>query len=583
MLFLCVCTSFAQISVKSSGEPQYITDELLRLESLRINNPQLFGDGLDALAFEQMKMSSYQQCHYAFLRAYQKAFKGESKQAIKVMENLIPSCDDLRVRVRLNALIANISVIGGNYLKASNHIDLVIQNAEQTADTTTKTLAYSAAAIVYNLLDQRELGVKYSELLYNLEPTDKNLCHLHYSSNVHHLDGNNPPKEFSEIKEMSGQCKSSGNLLYSQFLILDNIKWKLAQDRLDENALGEIEAEIRNIDAEIQNSPYKNILGIFAAIKAKFYWFKSENKLAQSHALNALKLNQDLGNTEQLIMALEVLEKVSKDNGDFQSSYNYLKKINKTQLSMYDETQAKQMAFMAVKHSNLAKVFEIEQLNRQKEVLELEKKLANQEANNQRLIILLILTVLAMMVLWLFKIKKRHDYFRDVSEIDHLTKVLTRKAFEEQVKVQLENCEKTNSPINIAIMDLDLFKNVNDSHGHLIGDWVLKNVVYAIKELVEENMILARLGGEEFCIVMADVDCETMRNKLEMMRSAIETLDCSESGAKLSVTASFGYTSSVTSGYSLPLLLTHADVALFDAKKHGRNQVVKFKTLQGRT
>ncbi len=569
----------AQVVGDKTGEPQYITDELLRLESLRINNPQAFNEGLDVLSFDQVKMSSYQQCHYSFLRSYQRAFKGESKQAIDVMEKLIPSCDDLRVRVRLNALIANISVIGGNYEKASNNIDLVIQNAEQTADITTKSLAYSAAAIVYNLLDQRELGVKYSELLYNLEPTEKNLCHFNYSSNVHHLDGDNPPIDFSEIKSMSEQCLESGNLLYSQFLILDNIKWKLSKQQLDPRTIAEIDTTISQIDAEIQNSPYQNILGIFAAIKAKLNWFKGDTEKAEYHAMNSLDLNRNLGNTEQLIMALEVLENVYKSRNDFKQSYQFLLQKNKAELSMYDETQAKQMAFMTVKHSNLAKVFEIEQLNQQKEVLELEKKLANQEANNQRLVILLILTVLAMMLLWLYKIKKRHDYFRDVSEIDHLTKVLTRKAFEDQVKVQLQICEQTNKPINVAIMDLDHFKHVNDNHGHLIGDWVLKNVVYAIKELVEENMILARLGGEEFCIVMPGVDCEVMNQKMELMRVAVESLDCKESGADLSVTASFGYTSSIYSGYSLPLLLTHADVALFEAKKGGRNRVAKFRII----
>ena len=110
--------------------------------------------------------------------------------------------------------------------------------------------------------------------------------------------------------------------------------------------------------------------------------------------------------------------------------------------------------------------------------------------------------------------------------------------------------------------------------GHLIGDWVLKNVIYTIKELIEENMIIARLGGEEFCVVVSDTTPEIMHKKLEVMRQAIEHLDCSEAGTDLSVTASFGFTSSETSGYSLPLLLTHADVALFEAKNKGRNQIV---------
>lgn len=578
MLFLCVSQSFSQtvISPVSTGETQFITDEILRLEALRLVDPNSFNIGLNNLGAEQTNMSVYQYCHYSFLRAYQSAFRGESEAAIVAMKKLIPNCDDLRVKIRLNALVANISVIGGDYEKSSNHIDLSIQDAEQTTDLTSKALAYSAAVIVYNLLDQPELGVKYSELLYDLVPTEKNLCHLHYSSNVHHLDSNEPPIDFTKIKTMSEQCIKSGNLLYGQFLILDNIKWKLIKGQLDQASMRQIKNTLNSLNAAAFNSPYKNLQAIFAAVKAKFYWIEGDGAEAKRFALESIKLNQNLGNTEQLIMALEVLEKISSSRSNYLASYQYLTQKNKAEMNMYDESQAKQRAYMTVKHSNLAKVFEIEQLNRQKEVLELEKKLAKQEANNQRLLILLILTILGMLLLWTMKIKRRHDYFKDVSEIDHLTKVLTRKAFEEQINTVLSNTKSKNIAVFVAIMDLDFFKAVNDNHGHLIGDWVLKNVIYTCKELVEERMFIGRLGGEEFGIVMLGVDMGTMYQKVEAMRLAIEKLDTSASGVNLQVTASFGISNSLESGYDPAMLLTHADLALFKAKNKGRNQTVVY-------
>jgi len=95
--------------------------------------------------------------------------------------------------------------------------------------------------------------------------------------------------------------------------------------------------------------------------------------------------------------------------------------------------------------------------------------------------------------------------------------------------------------------------------------------------------MIARLGGEEFCIVMQGVSVEVMLEKIEQMRAAIESLDCSDSGAELTVTASFGVTSSDVSGYNLPMLLTHADVALFEAKNSGRNRVVKHTPVNGKS
>lgn len=577
-LFLCGGQS-ATAQNTTSAEPESITNEILRLESLRLSNPSEFGIGLKKISDSQDQMSAYQLCHFQFLLAYQTAFAGQSQKAIETLEQIIPHCADLRARIRQDALIANISAISGHYDKASKHIDRTIQNAEQITDIKTKIIAYVAASMVYNLLDQKELSVKYSELLYSLVPSTENQCRLQYSKNMHHLDGNQLAADFSEIESSAQLCKDSGNLLFAQSILLDDIKRKLVANNFDDSSFEQMQTIIENLRPEIAASPYKNIQAVFSAIEAKIAYLHNDYDAALSHGLATLELNQDLGNTEQQIMALEVLELVAKSKGDYAKSYDYLALKNKAELEMYDQSQAKQMAFMAVKHSNLAKVFEIEQLNQQKEVLELEKKLTRQEANNQRLVILLILTLLGLLLLWMLKIKKRHDYFKDVSEIDHLTKVLTRKAFEDQVNNILTKCQNENRPVHVSIMDLDHFKDVNDNHGHLIGDWVLKNVIYACKELIEENMIIARLGGEEFCIVMTDISCDELLEKLENMRFAIESLDCRESGADLSVTASFGVTSSITSGYSLPLLLTHADVALFEAKKSGRNRVVKFKTL----
>ncbi len=579
-VLLCPQITLAQADPDSTGEPPHLTEEILRLENIRLSNHNEFIAGLDLLENKLSQMSAYQVCHYQFLRAYQTAFAGESLQAVSDLEKIIPLCDDLRARIRIDALISNISAISGDYKKASYHVDNAIQNAEQTVDKKSKLIAYSGASVVYNLLDQKELSVKYSELHYNLEPNDENLCRVQYSKNMYHLDGDQDAPDLETILEIAKNCKESGNALYAQSIVLDNIKRTLSSGGMAAGEMAYIADLVESMKAEIDATPYKNIKVNFKAIEAKIAYLVGDYEEAMVHGEKTISLNENLGYTEQLIMALEVLENISKSRGDFVKSYDYLNRKNEAELKMYDQSQAKQMAFMTVKHSNLAKVFEIEQLNRQKEVLELEKKLAKQETNNQRLVILLILTLLGFMALWLVRIKKKHDYFKGVSEIDHLTKVLTRKAFEEQVKVQLNYCQDHKLPIQMAIMDLDHFKKVNDTHGHLIGDWVLKNVVYAIKEFVEEDMILARLGGEEFCIVFPKVECDVMEAKLEQMRSAVETLDCDESGAELSVTASFGYTSSITSGYSLPLLLTHADVALFEAKKQGRNQVIKFKTIQ---
>ena len=581
VLVLTVSTVVNGQQTHLQGEPNQITTEIKRLELLRLSDPQAFSDGLNNLLPSIDKMSSYQFCHFKFLQAYQTAFSGDSMKALRDMEEIISGCDDLRARVRLDALIANISAISGDYVKASTHIDNAIQNADQTVDMVTKGIAYSGASSVYNILDQHELSSNYSELLFNINQDSESECRFAFSNTLREINtGENIPS-FSQIENSAKKCRDSGHHVLANSIILEFLKEILSQESLNQSEKAKYTELVNDLKSEIDRSPYKNVQVAFTSVSAKIALLNEDYENSRNLGQQALQLNENLGASEQLILALDVLEAEARQRQDFESAYDYLKKKNLAELQIYDQSKSKQLAFMTVKHANLAKEFEIEQLNQQKAVLELEKKLARQEANNQRLVILLILTLLALVLLWLFKIKKRHDYFKGVSEIDHLTKVLTRKAFEEQVHKVLDASKAHKETVNVAILDLDHFKQVNDTHGHLVGDWVLKNVVYAIKEMMEPNMIIARLGGEEFCVVMHGVSAEVMMAKVEKMRQAIEDFDCSDSGAELTVTASFGVTSSDVSGYNLPMLLTHADVALFEAKNKGRNRVVAFEPVNG--
>lgn len=158
--------------------------------------------------------------------------------------------------------------------------------------------------------------------------------------------------------------------------------------------------------------------------------------------------------------------------------------------------------------------------------------------------------------------------------IDSLTNLYNRRAFEEFAKKAVNRAEREHSFISVVLMDIDLFKLVNDTHGHQIGDKVLQEFSFRLKESLRQYDILARYGGEEFMLLLPDTNIDTALTIAEKLRKTIsQPLFCVEKSLKLEVSASFGVASVSGDKIDWPELVEEADRALYVAKKNGRNQV----------
>ena len=158
------------------------------------------------------------------------------------------------------------------------------------------------------------------------------------------------------------------------------------------------------------------------------------------------------------------------------------------------------------------------------------------------------------------------DAFERLSRTDPLTGLLNRRAFTEAVTT-------FRVPYVIAVIDIDRFKSINDTHGHGAGDTVLVEVAGELRVAFGGEAMLARLGGEEFGVVMPDRGRETSLAMLDQARSLLENRVFHVDGQQISVTFSAGLSrAGGEQGYSI--LLTDADKALYLAKAAGRNRIV---------
>lgn len=159
---------------------------------------------------------------------------------------------------------------------------------------------------------------------------------------------------------------------------------------------------------------------------------------------------------------------------------------------------------------------------------------------------------------------------RRLAEIDPLTGLLNRRAFE--TKVEALRATVAPLPSGLIICDIDHFKRVNDCHGHEVGDRALVAFAKLLQTETPETAICTRLGGEEFCIVLAGVDEEATRLQAMHLRAAVERLLVASPVGSLRLTASFGY-SRVDPDHDLMSAMMAVDAAVYTAKNEGRNLV----------
>ena len=160
------------------------------------------------------------------------------------------------------------------------------------------------------------------------------------------------------------------------------------------------------------------------------------------------------------------------------------------------------------------------------------------------------------------------------AQIDELTGLLNRWAFKRiAVKETFRSMRRFGS-LSVVMMDLDGMKRVNDRLGHGCGDAVLQAVAGALQAAVRERDSIARMGGDEFCILLPDTDLEQSVLVAERLRSEIDALRVRYRGETVQVRASFGVSCSAQCGWNWQALMDHSDAALYDAKRAGNLRVM---------
>lgn len=161
--------------------------------------------------------------------------------------------------------------------------------------------------------------------------------------------------------------------------------------------------------------------------------------------------------------------------------------------------------------------------------------------------------------------------------IDFLTKIPNRAAWSERLQIEFSRFQRYQNNLNIAVIDIDKFKAINDSFGHLAGDKVLNVIAQTLQKSIRNTDYIARYGGEEFALLLPDISNQQAQIVLRKLCIAIKNIPFKFKKQDITITMSVGFTSFVK-GDDMDGAFERADQALYKAKTNGRNQVVCFES-----
>lgn len=174
------------------------------------------------------------------------------------------------------------------------------------------------------------------------------------------------------------------------------------------------------------------------------------------------------------------------------------------------------------------------------------------------------------------ELNKLNEKLEEASNTDPMTGAYNRRFFYRTSEHMISIARREKYPVSVAILDIDHFKNINDTYGHDIGDVIIKDLVHQLEQNMRKSDLFARFGGEEFVVLLNHTDINhNAMGFFERLRTVIEN---STPVDDVKYTVSIGVSPVLDSDEKIDTALKRADLALYEAKESGRNRVVEYKS-----
>jgi diguanylate cyclase (GGDEF)-like protein len=526
---------------------------------------------LHQLELGTSQLTPEQRQRLRYLKAWQAVLGGDYQKSDALIDGILDESQDANLRLKAAILRVNSLSEQSRFEEAFRQLSqLVVSLQEGTGITPgVRGQGFVVASALYADAGQYELASYYAEEIFKQGLARAGYTCVDDHTRIAALYGGGKWQGIDPLITQGIEvCINERNSLYANGIRYFEAKLDLRRGH-PEQAI----TLLRENYPAVQRDGYAPQLAQFDALLATAYSETGQLERARESALAAVAHGTLNHYAEAISTAYRILYQVAKRQGDVASALAYHEKYMAADKGNLDEVSAKALAFQTVQQQVVAKKLQVDTLNKQNQILQLQQSLDKNASAMSRLYIILLLTVLAFIAFWTYRIKRSQLRFMKLARRDGLTGIFNRQHFVSSAELQLQYCRKSSRQACLVLIDLDHFKVVNDTHGHAVGDRVLKRAVAACQEHLRSTDIFGRLGGEEFGIVLPECTLDQALVRAEQIRVAIATAASGEDAPGFPISASFGVATIVRSGYDLRQLLIDADDGLYRAKREGRNRI----------
>lgn len=570
LLMLTTVLLTAAWPLPSSG--QDFSTRLDRLEQLTHSRSQAeLRERIENLQRSLDEATPRERARFTLLKARAAAREMRTEAAIDLLKKLLERRNELDPDLELRALnlATNVLVVNDRFETGFDYFRQALELADLVDAPEMRAETFIVAAGFHSRIGEHGIALEYADqAMRQVERGSAPRVHcaaLELQARARQaLD--RPDEAIADYRKAIAVCESASDKVFSGIARIGLAQTLRARDKpseaedllreavdqLSTRGIPEVELEARHrlADLLLERDRRAEARSVLAPTME---WIESPG----GHAIRA--------------EALRVHARLASLENDREAVYRYTRRA--VEFDQQHAQRIRQMRFTLLMsaHDDSARARELELLRSRNALAELDREERRQEE--------LALTygglgaVIAGLLLIALLIKAGHDraQFQKMSQHDGLTGLLNHTRFFELAQQSFQRARQNAIPFSLIVADIDLFKQVNDEYGHLVGDSVLARVGARLRSAFGPNAIIGRLGGEEFGVALLDCDIDSAVARIEHLRATLNRQRADD--AEPAVTMSFGV-AELSREPTLDVLYAHADQALYDAKDAGRNRVV---------